>query len=256
MGFALFAISYDEVATLAAFAAKHEITYPLLSDVGSVTIRSLGLINEQLAEQHAVYGVTTRDEQRGVAYPGTFVLDERGLIQGKHFEQSYRVRPTRSIVLDWATSGGGSDSAKATATETPSAIEVSAWTDEPTYRPYQQLRLHVRLTLPRNMHVYAAPVPPGYQALSVELEPLDGLEVGASMQAVHHLGPDVDATGGRLVLAGGGESLGRTGALMTVDGDSNVGGWLRLEHGLEVDQMVVKDLSSDIEQLKDLWVAH
>ena len=54
MGFALFAISYDEVATLSAFADKHEITYPLLSDVGSVTIRSLGLINEHLAEQHAV----------------------------------------------------------------------------------------------------------------------------------------------------------------------------------------------------------
>jgi hypothetical protein len=177
MGFALFAISYDEVATLAAFADKHEITYPLLSDVGSATIRSLGLINEHLAEQHAVYGVTTRDEQRDVAYPGTFVLDERGLIRDKHFEQSYRVRPTRSIILEWATSGGGSDS-EATATETPSAIEVSAWTDEPTYRPYQQLRLHVRLTLPRDMHVYAAPVPPGYQALSVELEPLDGLEVG------------------------------------------------------------------------------
>ena len=178
MGFALFAISYDEVATLAAFADKHEITYPLLSDVGSVTIRSLGLINEHLAEQHAVYGVTTRDEQRGVAYPGTFVLDERGIIRDKHFEQSYRVRPTRSIILDWAASGGGSDSAEATATETPSAIEVSAWTDEPTYRPYQQLRLHVRLTLPRDMHAYAAPVPPGYQALSVELEPMDGLEVG------------------------------------------------------------------------------
>jgi hypothetical protein len=28
------------------------------------------------------------------------------------------------------------------------------------------------------MHVYAVPVPPGYQALSVELEPLDGLKVG------------------------------------------------------------------------------
>ena len=28
------------------------------------------------------------------------------------------------------------------------------------------------------MHVYAAPVPPGYQALTVELEPVDGLDVG------------------------------------------------------------------------------
>ena len=113
-----------------------------------------------------------------MAYPGTFVLDERGIIRDKHFEQSYRVRPTRSIILDWAASGAGSEGAEATATETLSAIELSAWTDEPTYRPYQQLRLHVRFTLPRDMHAYAAPVPPGYQALSVELEPMDGLEVG------------------------------------------------------------------------------
>jgi hypothetical protein len=38
--------------------------------------------------------------------------------------------------------------------------------------------LHVRLTLPTGVHVYAPPVPHGYQALSVELEPLDGLLVG------------------------------------------------------------------------------
>jgi hypothetical protein len=36
----------------------------------------------------------------------------------------------------------------------------------------------VRLVAPAGVHVYAPPVPPGYQALSVEIEPLDGLEYG------------------------------------------------------------------------------
>jgi hypothetical protein len=58
LGFALFAISYDEVATLAAFADKHDITYPLLSDAGSVTIRSLGLVNEHVAEQAGVMSLS------------------------------------------------------------------------------------------------------------------------------------------------------------------------------------------------------
>jgi peroxiredoxin len=177
MGVALFAVSYDDVAILAAFAEKHEITYPLLSDEGSVTIRSLGLLNEHLEQQHAVYGIVTRDEQHGVAYPGTFALDEQGLIRNKHFEQSYRVRPTRSIILEWAGSGG-IPSPGVTRFAASDAIDVRAWTDEPTYRPYQQLRLHVRLAPPLGVHVYAAPVPQGYQALSVELEPLDGLAVG------------------------------------------------------------------------------
>ncbi len=98
----LFAVSYDDVATLARFAETHGITYPFLSDEGSATIRSLGLLNEHLEQQQAAYGIATREEQRGVPYPGTFVLDELGFVRDKHFEQSYRVRPTRSIVLEWA----------------------------------------------------------------------------------------------------------------------------------------------------------
>ena len=62
-GVAIFAISYDSVEVLAAFAEKRGITYPLLSDEGSHTIGALGLLNEQhLVEQHAFYGIQTRDE--------------------------------------------------------------------------------------------------------------------------------------------------------------------------------------------------
>ena len=94
---AIFAISYDIVEVLAAIAEKRGITFPLLSDEGSHTIRALGLLNEHLVEQHTFYGIQTRDEQLGVSYPGTFVLDEHGVISQKHFEQSYRVRSTARI---------------------------------------------------------------------------------------------------------------------------------------------------------------
>ena len=40
-GVAIFGISYDSVEILAAFAEKRGITYPLLSDEGSQTIRGL-----------------------------------------------------------------------------------------------------------------------------------------------------------------------------------------------------------------------
>ena len=102
-GVAVFAISYDSVSVLAAFAEKHRITYPLLSDEGSHSIRQLGLLNEEhLIAQHAFYGIQTRDEQRGVAYPGTFELDSHGIISHKYFEQSYRVRPTARIFEEYA----------------------------------------------------------------------------------------------------------------------------------------------------------
>jgi peroxiredoxin len=176
-GVALFAVSYDDVATLSSFADKHGITYPLLSDKGSLTIRALGLVNEYLEQQHASFGIATSDDQRGVAHPGTFVLDERGIIRGKHFEQNFRVRPTGSIMLEWAL---GPASAELEHTSSPAGgpIMVRTWADKPTYRRYQQLRLHLRLSLPSGVHVYAAPVPSGYEPLSVEIESLEGLEVG------------------------------------------------------------------------------
>jgi peroxiredoxin len=176
-GVALFAVSYDDIATLSAFAEKHGITYPLLSDEGSATIRGLGLLNEQLEQQHAFYRVAMRDEHRGIPYPGAFVVDERGLIREKHFEQSFRVRPTSSIMLEWAL--GRADAALEHTVSTPGgSIEVQTWTDKPTYRRYQQLRLHLRLWLPSGVHIHGAPVPSGFEALSVEIEPLEGLEVG------------------------------------------------------------------------------
>ena len=179
-GVAIFAISYDSVEVLAAFADKRGITYPLLSDEGSRAIRALGLLNEQhLVEQHAFYGIQTRDEQRGVAYPGTFVLNEHGIVVRKLFEQSYRVRPTARIFEEYAL---GTSEATPPPADSPRAngeqLEVQVWADAPTYRPYQQVRLHVDLSLPSGLHVFVSPVPDGFTPLVLQVEPLDGLEVG------------------------------------------------------------------------------
>jgi peroxiredoxin len=195
-GVAIFAISYDSVAVLAAFAEKRGITFPLLSDEGSHVIRELGLLNEEhLVQQHAFYGIQTRDEQRGVPYPGTFVLDERGIISEKHFEQSYRVRPTARIFEEYAL---GTSEATPPPADAPRAngekLEVQVWADAPTYPPYQQVRLHVDLSLPSGMHVFASPAPDGFTPLLLEVEPLDGLEVGQPALPRHDLSPWPDWT--------------------------------------------------------------
>ncbi len=87
-GVAVFAISYDPVPVLADFAALHHITYPLLGDEGSHVIRALGLENQHIAEQHAYYGLGVRPNHLGTPYPGTFVLDEQGIVVQRDFEQS------------------------------------------------------------------------------------------------------------------------------------------------------------------------
>ena len=98
-GIALFAISYDSVEILRAFADKHGIRFPLLSDEGSHVIRELGLINEHVQEDHAVYGIKPSPRHVDLPYPGVFVLDKAGTIAQKRFHTSYRERDTGGALL-------------------------------------------------------------------------------------------------------------------------------------------------------------
>ena len=55
-GFGLAVITYDPVAVLAEFAMRRKITFPLLSDAGSATIRRYGLLNTTVPETNPLFG--------------------------------------------------------------------------------------------------------------------------------------------------------------------------------------------------------
>ncbi|MFN0059196.1 MAG: redoxin domain-containing protein [Planctomycetota bacterium] len=74
-------ISFDSVEFLKRFADRSGITFPLLSDVGSKTIDAYGIRN------------TNPSARDGVAYHGTFIIDQKGLIRSKLFQVSYAERP-------------------------------------------------------------------------------------------------------------------------------------------------------------------
>lgn len=162
---------------LASFAQKRGITYDLLSDEGSRAIRALGLLNTHLEEQHAHYGVQSREHHRGVPYPGVFILDERGVVVEKRFEQSYRVRPTAVSLLEEGFGVAGAEPAVSARAET-GEVQVAAWLGSATYRPYQKLRLSFAIAVAPGLHVYASPTPEGLTPLTVDVEPLESLEVG------------------------------------------------------------------------------
>jgi peroxiredoxin len=176
-GIAVFAISYDSVDVLGAFTEKYGIRYPLLADEGSVMIRRLGLLNKQVAEHHAFYGVPMRDDVYGVPYPGSFILDERGVVVERRFEDSYRVRETAVSLLESAFDGqserhGAEDRAAG------NGVLARAYLDSPTYRMMQRLRLTVELQIESGLHVYGEPIPDGYVPLSIDVAPIEGLEIG------------------------------------------------------------------------------
>jgi AhpC/TSA family/Disulphide bond corrector protein DsbC len=89
-GMGLAAISYDPVPTLADFSARRGITFPLLSDAGSATIRRYGILNTTIDPKNELYGYP---------FPGTFMVDRRGVVTSRVFEPTYQERSTISSLL-------------------------------------------------------------------------------------------------------------------------------------------------------------
>ncbi|MCH7934970.1 MAG: redoxin domain-containing protein, partial [Gemmatimonadetes bacterium] len=94
-GLELVTISYDTPEVLADFAREQGITYTMLADVGSATIKEYGILNtvaeealgpdaddpDVLADFELLVSVTGPNELFvGIAHPGTFMLDPAGVV--------------------------------------------------------------------------------------------------------------------------------------------------------------------------------
>jgi hypothetical protein len=176
-GVALFAISYDSVEVLEKFSREHGIGYPLLSDGGSHVMRRLGLLNPTVQQDHAFYGIGPNPRHVDLPYPGVFVLDTHGTVTLKRFHESYRVRDTGGSLVSQVL-GDSSAPASAETVDGPDGVRGRAWLDSPTYTWFQRLRLTVEVSIDDGLHVYGQPAPDGSVPLSLEVEPIAGLEVG------------------------------------------------------------------------------
>ena len=128
------------------------------------------MFDEDLEAHHAVFGVATRPEQHGVAYPMTFVLDERGRVERKIVEDNYRVRwGGRSLAAEILGSPLAPPAGAAAATSNGPAVSARVWLDAASYFPFQRLGLHVELAIAPGWHVFGPEVPAGYAALAIDL---------------------------------------------------------------------------------------
>jgi len=89
-GLGLAAISYDSVPVLVDFAGRRSISFPLLSDAGSATIKRYGLLNTTVDPTNALFGYP---------FPGTFIVDHQGVVTARFFEDVYQERDTVSSML-------------------------------------------------------------------------------------------------------------------------------------------------------------
>ncbi|HLZ73377.1 peroxiredoxin family protein [Phenylobacterium sp.] len=89
-GYKLAALSYDPTDVLDGFTEKRGITYPLLSDLGSVTIDRWKLRDVRYKPDSFAWGVP---------YASIYVISPKGVLQAKLAEEDYKVRPELSVLL-------------------------------------------------------------------------------------------------------------------------------------------------------------
>jgi hypothetical protein len=162
------------VDTLERFSRVHGISYPLLSDEGSATIIDLGVLNVTVEAERAAYNRPMEDRHRGIPYPGTFFLDEAGVLVDKRFEQSHRIRPTGVTLLKQLLGDDSMEPAVSAEAASP-GVRVAAWLDTDVIHANQLQDLHVRIEMDDDIHLYVDPVPAGFNALSIAVSGDDRL---------------------------------------------------------------------------------
>ncbi len=177
-GYCVVAVSPDTSEVLASFSARHGIKFPLLSDAGGRVIERLGLLNVHVEEQHAAYGISPKPHHEGVPYPGVFVIRGSTVVD-KRFHQSYRERETGSGLLERAL-GIAAPHGGPRVDLGSGPVNVTVRADSPTYGHFQRIWLIYDIELSDDVHIYASPVPEGCQPLVVRIDPIPGVEIGAT----------------------------------------------------------------------------
>lgn len=159
-GIGVAAVSYDPVPILADFAKRRGITFPLLSDPGSATIKRYGILNTTVPE--------TNQQSYGIPFPGTFMLNTQGVVTTRFFEQAYQERSTVGSIM--ARLGKKVD-VQAT-TVSSAQLELTSFATDNVVAPGTQFSVVLDVRPARGVHVYAPGVT-GYKpiALSVQSQP-------------------------------------------------------------------------------------
>ena len=172
-GVAVAAVSYDPVTVLADFAARRGITFPLLSDPASATIRRYGIFNTTIPE--------TNQQTYGVPFPGTFMLDARAVVTSRFFEPAYQERNTVASIL--ARLGTALD---VPATKISSnQLEVTSFATDATVAPGSHFSIVLDVKPSTGIHVYAPGVS-GYKAIALTIEP----QPWVAMRAARYPAPE------------------------------------------------------------------
>jgi peroxiredoxin len=180
-GLGLAAISYDSPEILAAFSKQRGITFPLLSDKGSATIKRYGILNPfpewslgsqkdnpivQDGVRKYVTVTTPREDMVGIPFPGSFILDRQGRVTSRYFEEFYNERNTFSSIMMRL---GNRTAVPGTKIST-GQLDVTTYPSNSDLSFGNRLSIALDVTPHPGMHVYA-PGTKSYRVIAVNIKP-------------------------------------------------------------------------------------
>jgi peroxiredoxin len=181
-GLGLVGISYDSQEILAAFSQQHGITFPLLSDVGSDTITRYGILNTVAEEglgpngndpdviaQVKLYVSANgaNERQRGIPFPGTFIVDRSGRVKARFFEDSYTVRNTVSNIRVRLNEPNTSVVGTRIGSQ---HLDVVTYPSDAAIAPGNRFSVVAQITPHKGVHVYA-PGAKNYKVIELKILP-------------------------------------------------------------------------------------
>ncbi len=181
-GLGIAVISYDSREILEAFTREHGITFPLLSDKGSETITRYGILNTVVDEalgpnrddpavkadvQKYISVNQAQPMMRGMAFPGTFIVDRQGRVTARFFEDFYIERNTVSGILKRVA---GRDATLAGTKISTAQLDVTTYPSDASVAAGNRFALVLELAPRRGTHVYA-PGASGYKVIALTVAP-------------------------------------------------------------------------------------
>jgi len=172
-GIRVYGVSYDPQVALKRFSDKNGLTYDLLSDAGSVVVRRFGILNT----------VIDPDDPRagpfyGIPFPGTYVVDESGVVTEKFFNRHYATRASAGTILDKTLGRVLVHEESPQAAHLDERVKIAAFLSDKDLTLETVSTLHVRLEMADGLHVYAEPLPEGFHATTVTVQPSPGMRIG------------------------------------------------------------------------------
>lgn len=157
-GLGVAVITHDPTAVMADFARRRGITFPLLSDPGSETIKTYGILNTTLAADNNNYGIP---------FPGTFVIDRDGRVTQRFFEEAFQERQTVSTIM--LALGSAAAPTAATRVETDH-LDITTYMSDEVVAPGHLFSLVFDVTPKPGLHVYA-PGAADYRIINFSMDP-------------------------------------------------------------------------------------